>query len=153
MDTYHVELAGFRTGGWFALLSSIACAGATTYFGEYKWAWGFALVGLLGLYFLLGVGHYDFDPRGMTCESAFGTWRILWDEIIRVEMGTDGTNIFYGDNKQFVLPHPNQWARSSRDEAVAFVNGQLSARQLAATESAHSAAYKTMKNTRIKRHI
>jgi hypothetical protein len=100
------------------------------------------LSGLL-LSFKVSIG---LDSRGITRRSKFGTHRMAWDEILRVE--TDGvTWVLAGENKRLPIA-PRFWARDSRDAAVTLLEQQLAARGIPRVSNPR-ASYATAGNTRV----
>jgi hypothetical protein len=98
---------------------------------------------------ILGAGSFDIDGDGLTHRSAFGIWRIRWDEIASVEVGeAEGTFVLFGKDKRFVLSPPGWWASADKQAALAFVIKQIQTRKIPA-QATRTAAYKIMKNTRV----
>jgi hypothetical protein len=147
--THHIELRSYRNVGWATLVLCALCIVGAGTADEY-WAMAvFALFGLIGLYMVLGAGRFDMDADGVRHHSAFGSWAIRWDEITRVEIGiVDGTFVFSGDDKRFVLSPSGWWSGLDTGAALEFLIAQLRARDLPPQPS-KTAAYKIMKNTRI----
>ena len=149
MATYHVEMRAYRLVGLAGLVFCFFSALAATIFGQYWTALGFAGFAIIGLYIVLGSGSFDFDSDCITHSSWFGKWKIRWDEIDLAEFGEmDGTLVLIGNNKRFVLSPPGWWYGSGKDEALRFVMSQIEAKKLKPQPS-RTAAYKTMKNTRV----
>jgi len=150
MPSYHVEMRSYRLVGWVCLVFFTFCTVAAFLSGHYWPALGLAVFAVLGLYIVLGAGSFDIDGDRITHRSWFGTWQILWDEINHAEVGeTDGTLVLTGIDKRFVLSPPGWWSGPAKEEALRFVVKQLEARRLSPQPS-RSAAYKIMKNTRIR---
>jgi hypothetical protein len=149
MISYHIELRSYRIIGWVDFIVCITCA-VMACWSEQCWpAMGFAIFSVLGLYLALGAGNYDIDTNGITHKSSFGTWRIQWDEIASVEIGeVDGTLVFHGSNKRFILAPPTVWAGPDKHNALDLVIEQLESRNLSPKFS-RTTAYKIMKNTRV----
>lgn len=150
MDNYHIEMRSYRIIGWawlvFCTISMVAA-----FLSKLYWpAMGCALSSVFGVYMALGAGSFDINSNDLTHKSSFGTWQIRWDEISSVEIGeVEGTLVFHGSNKRFILSSPGGWDVSVKDEALAFVIKQLEARDISPKPS-RSAAYKIMKNTRVR---
>ena len=150
MDNYHIEMRSYRLLGWVWLVLCTLCMAAATLSRLYWPAVGCALASLFGVYAVQSAGCFDIDTDGLTHTSSFGTWKIRWDEISSVEAGeVDGTLVLHGPNKRFILSSPGWWPASGRDEAFAFLIKQLEARAIPPKPSG-TAAYKIMKNTRVR---
>lgn len=118
--------------------------------GEFWPALGLGLFSVLGLYIVLSAGSFDINNVALSHKSSFGEWQICWDEISSVEVGEmDGTLVLHGNRKRFVLSPPDSWSGPDKDEAVTYVLSQFKLRNLSPRQS-RSAAYKIMKNTRIR---
>lgn len=149
MNNYHIEMRSYRIigRGWlvFCALGMI-----TAFLSQLYWLGaGCALAAVFGVYMVLGSGSFDIDSDGLTHKSSFGTWHIRWDEISSVEIGeVEGTLVFKGNNKRFILSSPGGWDASVKDEAFAFVIKQLETRGIL-VQTSRTAAYKLMKNTRV----
>jgi hypothetical protein len=149
MDTYHIEMRSYRIIGWGWFTLCIIGMVATFLFQRYWPAAGCAFSALFGAYMALSAGSFDIDGVGLVHKSSFGAWQIHWDEISRVEIGeVEGTMVFHGDNKRFILSSPGGWDESVKDKAFSFVSKQLASRNIPAQASG-TAAYKFMKNTRV----
>lgn len=133
--------------GWLVIC---ALAMITAFLSQFNWLGaGCALAALFGGYMVLGSGSFDIDGDGLTHRSSFGVWHIRWDEVSSVEIGeVEGTMVFKGDKKRFILSSPGGWDASVKDEALAFVFKQLETRGISVVTS-RVAAYKIMKNTRV----
>lgn len=148
-DKYHIEMRSYRIIGWVWLVLC-AIGFIVTFLSERYWpAVGCIFSALFGAYMVLGSGSFDIDSDGLIHQSSFGTWKIRWDEISRVEIGeVEGTMVLHGSNKRFILSSPGGWDASVKDDAFAFVIRQLEARDIPPQPSG-TAAYKIMKNTRV----
>jgi len=149
-DTCHIEMRSSRLIGWGWLVLCTAGLIITLLYGLYWLVAGSAFSALFGIYMVLGAGSFDIDSNGLIHTSSFGTWQIHWDEITSVEVGeVEGTIVLLGSNKRFILSSPGGWEPSIRDSALAFIFQQIAAHEIPTYQS-KNAAYKIMKNTRIK---
>ena len=149
--SYHIEMDSYRRIGWITLVVWIAAAIGAFYGSQPRAGAVLIAFGLLPAYILLDAGSYDLDDEGVTRRSVFGVWRIRWDEITRVEVGeTDGTVLLLGHDKQFYLSPPGFWPQPLRDEGMAYLVAQLDRHHVPPPTFRRSAAYKTMKNTRVR---
>lgn len=151
MTRYHVEMRSYRIVGWVCLAFGAICIGGALVFSSQYWlALLFASFEVLGIYLVLGAGSFDIDTDGLTHRSSFGVWRISWEEISCIEVGeADGTLVLHGGNKRFVLSPPFCWSGPDKAAALDFIIQQIENRRLS-TKTSRSAAYKIMKNTRVR---
>ncbi len=142
-------MSTYRMAGWLSLLL----------FGFFTWfsysccrgwpALFFFFFTGLGLYLILAAGSFDLDEQSLTHQSAFGRWRIGWNEIVSVEVGqVDGTIVLHGTDKRFILAPPGYWRGVDRKLVLDFVLAQLEARKVP-MKTSRGAAYKIMRNTRV----
>ena len=140
----------YRIVGWVCLAFSVLCIVGALWIGQYWPVIVFSFFALLGIYIVMGAGSFDIDSNHIKHTSRFGAWQIGWDEISQVEVGEmDGTLVLKGNNKRFILSPAGWWAGPDKSDAIAFVDKQLETRKLSPRAS-RTAAYKVMKNTRIK---
>ncbi len=150
IDNYHIEMRSSRIIGWGWLIFCTAGLIITLLAGLYWPAAASAFSALFGVYMVLGAGSFDIDSDGLIHTSSFGTWQIRWEEITRVEIGeVEGTIVLHGSNKRFILSSPGGWEASIKDSALAFIFQQIATHEIPTYQS-KNAAYKIMKNTRIK---
>lgn len=146
---YHIELKAYRIIGWVGLLFCLCGAIAALVEREFIVSIFFATFSTLGLYIILGAGHYEFNDTKLTHHSYFGTWEILWSELSKVEIGeADGSLVLHGTNKRFTISPPNYWSGKDKNDALVFIFKKFEDLGLILQPS-KSAAYKTMKNTRV----
>ena len=99
---------------------------------------------------MLGAGSFDSDHDGRRHNSSFATFLIAPGEITRGEIGeVEGTIVLHGSNKRFILSSPGGWDASIKDQALAFIFQQIATHEIPTYQS-KNAAYKIMKNTRVK---
>lgn len=147
---YNVEMRAYGIVGWVALLAFGAGAVGAFFSGEPWPALGFGAFSAGGVYLILGAGRFDFTNEAIRHKSFWGTWKISWEEISHAEIGeTDGTIVFYGCNKRFVLSPPSWWSGSDKEGALAFIEHNIKQRGIIISPS-KSAAYKIMKNTKLR---
>lgn len=149
MPPFHVEMRSYRIVGWVTAAFGMLCAVGAFMSGDYWIGAGFFVLVLVGLYMVLGAGSFDVGNDEVTHRSAFGAWRIRWDEIVSVEVGeADGTFVLMGKDKRFVLSPPGWWASPDKEAALSFVIKEIQTRKIPA-RATRTAAYKIMKNTRV----
>lgn len=150
IEKYHIEMRSSRIIGWGWLIFCTAGLIITLLSGLYWPAAASAFSELFGVYMVLGAGSFDINRDGLIHTSSFGTWQIRWEEITKVEVGeVEGTIVLHGSNKRFILSSPGGWDESIKDQALAFIFQQIATHEIPTYQS-KNAAYKIMKNTRVK---
>lgn len=148
-DRYHIEMRSYRIIGWGWIGLCVLGLMIALLSQQYWLAAGCVVSAAFGGCMVLGSGSFDIDGEGLFHRSSLGAWRIRWDEIATVEVGAgEGTMVFHGGGKRFILSSPGGWDESIKDAALAFINEQLKAREIPSRLSG-VAAYKIMKNTRV----
>lgn len=150
MSTYRVELKTLRILGWICFLIFGAFMALDFRSGG---RWGlllWAAFELLGIYLVLCGGTYDFDESGVTYTSRLGKWFIKWADVTGVEIGeADGSIILSGQNMRFSLLPVGWWHGTDRELAAKLLTRKLEEKGILPITT-RTAAYKTMKNTRVK---
>jgi hypothetical protein len=94
-------------------------------------------------------GSVDMNGQSVTLVSPLGHYRIQWDEVTQIESGRfSDWLIFYGNDKRLAFMGPIMWSKSSREQALRFVQAQVQQRKIA-FKQIRSALPKFSKNTRI----
>ncbi len=147
---HHVEMRSYRNIGYALVVLCALCIAGAWSAGQYWVIAVLALLGLAGIYMVLGAGSVDMDANRIRHQSCLGAWEINWDEITHVEIGAiDGTLVLLGDNKRFIVRPAGWWSGPDTAGALEFVVKKLEVRNLPPSPS-RTAAYKLMKNTRVK---
>ena len=116
--------------------------------GEAKWvAIGFLVVAGVSTFIFLFTGPVEMDSEAVTLMTRWGHYRIRWDEVRRVEAGTDGSLVLYGDDKWLSLV-PGLWASKGRRKIVELLLAQIQLRQIEVRRVRTS--LKMFRNTRVR---
>ena len=116
----------------------------------------FVVLAVLMIYLILVVGRYTLDEVGITHRNFFGTYRMLWGEIRKIEIGRDGAEATYsagallllGDNKQFSVAQPSAWSGPQKTEALALLSKKIAESGVTPVETA-VIAMKSHRNVKV----
>ena len=116
----------------------------------------FVVLAVLGIYVILAVGRYTLDEVGITHRNFFGTYRMLWGEIRKIEIGRDGAEATYsagallllGDHKQFSVAQPSAWSGPQKTEALALLSKKIAESGVTPVETA-VIAMKSHRNVKV----
>jgi hypothetical protein len=92
-------------------------------------------------------GRYEISNQSITHRSLLGTFRIGWEEVLRVEFGS-GAIILHGDDKRFAFSAPAFWWGKQKPEAVGLLHKKIHGHDVASYRST-TADYKVHKNVRV----
>ena len=123
---------------------------------EYGMSVPVVVLAVLGIYLILAVGRYTLDEVGITHRNFFGTYRMLWGEIRKIEIGRDGAEATYsagallllGDNKQFSVAQPSAWSGPQKTEALALLSKKIAESGVTPVETAW-AGFKSHRNVKV----
>jgi hypothetical protein len=123
---------------------------------EYGMSVPFVVLAVLGIYVILAVGRYTLDEVGITHRNFFGTYRMLWGEIRKIEIGRSGAEATYsagallllGDNKQFSVAQPSAWSGPQKTEALALLSKKIAESGVTPVETT-MAAFKSHRNVKV----
>jgi len=123
---------------------------------EYGMSVPFVVLAVLGIYVILAVGRYTLDEVGITHRNFFGTYRMLWGEIRKIEIGRSGAEATYsagallllGDNKQFSVAQPSAWSGPQKTEALALLSKKIAESGVTPVETT-MAALKSHRNVKV----
>jgi hypothetical protein len=121
---YRTGLAANVGVGWACVLFSGANAVVALRVHQYGPALGIAAFGALGVLLVLSSGHYIFDHDAVTHECGFGTFRMRWRDITRIE-STNWKLILIGADDRFALATANQWSGPDKADATVFLASKL----------------------------
>jgi len=116
----------------------------------------FVVFAVMGIYVILAVGRYTLDEVGITNRNFFGTYRMLWGEIRKIEIGRSGAEATYsagallllGDNKQFSVAQPSAWSGPQKTEALALLSKKIAESGVTPVETT-MAAFKSHRNVKV----
>ncbi len=111
-----------------------------------------AAFGVLCLYLVAVTGKITLNSKGITHSNLFGTYRILWDEVLAIEVSKDqyqSAMVLFGDDKHLSVFSPQHWSGSEARQARVFLAEVLKSRALVPTATS-SASFKLNKNVRLR---
>jgi len=126
---------------------------------EYGMSVPVVVLAVLGIYLILAVGRYTLDEVGITHRNFFGTYRMLWGEIRKIEIGRSGGGedtysagalTLLGDNKQFFAAQPSAWSGPQKTEALALLSKKIAESGVTPVET-YWAAFKGHRNVKVSR--
>jgi hypothetical protein len=112
--------------------------------------WGFGVVLLtvsVGVYFMISAGHYTLNDESVTHQNAFGTYRMLWRDVRKIECGP-GTIILHGEGSRFVLASPQLWSGRQKPDANTLLVRKIEASGIVPYPS-NVAEFKCHKNVKL----
>ena len=116
----------------------------------------FVVLAVLMIYLILVVGRYTLDEVGITHRNFFGTYRMLWGDILKIQIGRSGGEDTYsagaltllGDNKQFYVAQPSAWSGPQKTEALALLSKKIAESGVTPVETA-VIAMKSHRNVKV----
>lgn len=147
---YEVEMSKVNEIGWkVVFIFSFLSIGAFSAH-QYGPIVVFVFFIFMGIYFLLNAGKIVLDQYGITHRNYFGKFRLHWSEITKIEVAiSDGTMVFYGENKRLVLTSPAMWSGQHKFAAHEFLVSQLKSYSIKPCKK-NTAAYRMHKNVRVR---
>lgn len=144
----YLSHAAYGAIGLVSALFFVFCAVAAWMSGQGAVSPFFLMFVALGTYVWLSAGETEINELQIRHRSIFGTHSIRWDEVVVVEVDSQGqVFVFKGAGKRLVVPGILTWPRRLRATAMALLDEQIEQRQIEVRESVW-AAYKRSKNTR-----
>lgn len=132
MEPLKVGFRPYRIMGWGCLVVCVACvayAAHAYWIGEthpYLALLACALFAVLAAYSVGGAGTFTLDDDAITHQTTFGTFRILWSEVKRIEVSQfSGALILRGENKSFTVPPFEMWSGPDRGAAHPYLRERL----------------------------
>lgn len=109
---------------------------------------GFAMLCVLPL--ALFPSSIEADMDSISKKTWLGHYKMKWDEINRIEHTRRGSNfVFYGENKQLVIPGFITWSGGDRDQMQKYLQAQIAERSIE-TKVTFLAEFKRSKNVKVK---
>ncbi|XAH22531.1 hypothetical protein AAFF27_21370 [Xylophilus sp. GW821-FHT01B05] len=146
-NTYRFGVLGYLLIGAVCGLFFIACAVGAFLAQQYPPIAIFAVFILMGLYMVASAGSFEISDKAVTHRNLFGTFRMAWAEVRKVELGTQGAIILHGENKRFALAPPGYWSGRQKTEALALLRKAVE-RSGAIRYSSYAADFKIHRNVR-----
>lgn len=148
-SSYRVGVLSYQIIGGVCALFFLGCSVGAYLAMQYPPIGIFGLFFLMGLYMLLFSGTYELDEMAVHHKNQLGHFRMQWSEVMRVEVGTQGSLVLHGDGKRFALPPAAYWSGKQKPEAFELLKRKLHS-TAAPTYPSNVADYKIHKNVRVR---
>ncbi len=146
--SYRFGVNSYRIIGTVCVLFFGGCSVGAFLSRQYPPIAIFAFFVLLGLYMIISTGNFEVSDTFVTHRNLFGTFRMSWAEVQKIELGTQGAIILHGENKRFALPTPAMWSGKQKPEAFGLFCRAID--QLGVVRyPSNTADYKIHKNVRL----
>lgn len=105
---------------------------------------------LLGIY-ALTAGSVEMDAQHVTYQTPLSTYRIVWDEVLRIEIDAQGGNIvFWGEGKRLNAVGPQYWCGKDKQKMLMLLSKQVEKYGIEVKETP-KAMFRLSKNTKVDR--
>jgi hypothetical protein len=143
-----VGLLSYKVIGWVCGLFFVGCSIGAYVAHQYGPIAIFLIFVLMGAYMIASAGSFQLNERTVSHKNLFGHYRMAWNEVQRIEVGTQGTLILHGKDKRFTLAPPTMWSGKEKPEAFALLTRKIE--ELGVTPyPSNVAGYKIDKNVRV----
>jgi hypothetical protein len=126
----------------------LGCSAGAYYARQYGPAAFFWVFILMGVYMLISAGAFELDEDGVSHKNMGGHYRMLWRDVQRIDVGTQGSLVLHGEGKRFVLPSPAVWSGPEKPEAFELLDRKLKDSGITPYPS-NVADYKIHKNVKV----
>jgi len=147
--SYRVGVLSYQIIGGVCTLFFLACSVGAFMASQYPPIVIFGFFVLMGAYMLLSAGRYELTDDAVHHRSPLGHFRMRWNEIARVEVGTQGSLVLHGANKRFTLPPVAFWSGKQKPGAFELLKHKLGALSVP-TYPSNTGDYKIHKNVRVR---
>jgi hypothetical protein len=148
-QSFRVGVLALRLIGAVCFITFLGLSVAAFKAGQH-WPIGFfGFLTLFAVYMIVGAGTFELSDDAVSQQSIFGHFRMTWADIRNIERGTQGTLVFHGDNRRFVLSSPALWSGKHKPEAVTLLARKIQTLGLTPYPS-NVADYKIHKNVRVR---
>jgi hypothetical protein len=143
-----VGLLSYKIIAWAGIIFFLGCSIGAYLAGQYLPSAFFWVFILMSAYMLMSSGMFQLDENGVSHTNVLGQYRMLWREVQRVEVGTQGSLVLHGEGKRFVLAPAPYWSGPDKPEAFALLERKI--KELAITPYPSNVAdYKIHKNVKV----
>jgi hypothetical protein len=143
-----VGLLSYKLIAWVDIIFFLGCSVGAYLAGQYGPSTFFWVFILMGVYMLMSSGMFELDEDGVSHKNVVGQYRMLWREVQRIEMGTQGSLVLHGEGKRFVLVPASFWSGPDKVEAFTLLDRKV--KELAITPYPSNVAdYKVHKNVKV----
>ncbi|MBX3628014.1 MAG: hypothetical protein KF892_23600 [Rhizobacter sp.] len=150
VQSYRFSVLSYQIIGAVCGLFFAGCALGAFMAKQYPPIAIFAMFIAMGIYMVVAAGRYEISAQAITHQNPFGKFRIAWSEVLRVEVGSQGSVVLHGENKRFALAPPASWSGRQKPEAYELFQKRIE--EIGAiVYPSNTADYKTHKNVRVPR--
>ncbi len=149
MKEYSVGMLPYKIVAWLSIAFFLFAAVMSWKAGQKSVTPFFLLFVGLGVFILSTVSHIKFTNDVVSVFSPFSEYRLKWEEIERVEYGTQGTLVLHASpKKRLVIPPSSMWSGSQKAEAYMYMIKIIESYSVDIALS-NLADYKTQKNVKV----
>ena len=149
VDYYNINLLPYKIVAWICLLFFLFCTVMAWMAGQFYAAFGLFLFTSLGAIMLVLASRFYVSDEGISVFSSFAEYRLRWDEVVRAELGGQGTLVFYGGgDKRLMVPPFSYWSGADKHQALEFISQRLDDLGIELVSS-YLADFKVHKNVRV----
>ena len=147
--SYRFGVLSYKIIGAVCALFFAGCAVGAFLARQYPPIAIFAFFIFMGLYMITSAGSFEISERFITHRNLFGTFRMAWAEVRKIEFGTQGSIILHGENKRFALAPAAYWSGKQKPEAFDLLRKTIDQLGIVIYPS-NTADYKIHKNVRLR---
>ena len=147
--SYRFGVLSYKIIGAVCALFFAGCAVGAFLARQYPPIAIFAFFIFMGLYMITSAGSSEISERFITHRNLFGTFRMAWAEVRKIEFGTQGSIILHGENKRFALAPAAYWSGKQKPEAFDLLRKTIDQLGIVSYPS-NTADYKIHKNVRLR---
>ena len=147
--SYRFGVLSYKIIGAVCALFFAGCAVGAFLARQYPPIAIFAFFIFMGLYMITSAGSFEISEWFITHRNLFGTFRMAWAEVRKIEFGTQGSIILHGENKRFALAPAAYWSGKQKPEAFDLLRKTIDQLGIVSYPS-NTADYKIHKNVRLR---
>lgn len=148
-NSYRFGVLSYKIIGVICVLFFAGCAVGAFSARQYPPIAIFAFFGLMGIFMIVSAGNFEISEKFVTHRNIFGSFRMAWIDVKKIEFGPQGSIVLHGENMRFVLPPPTFWSGQQKPEAFDLFRRTIEQLGVVSYPS-NTADYKTHKNVRIR---
>jgi hypothetical protein len=120
-----VGLLSYKIIAWVCIVFFLGCSIGAYLAGQYGPSSFFWIFILMGVYILVSSGMFTLSEDGVSHKNLVGCYRMRWEDVRQIEIGTQGTFVLHGNGKRFILAPPVLWSGPDKPEAYALLNRKI----------------------------
>ena len=147
-QTLTVSVAILRNVGLFGLFFFSLNLISAFYAGQYAPVLFLIFLNLIACYMVMSAWAYEVSDDFISHHCMLGHYQIRWQDIDRIELGGQGSYVFYAGAQRFILLPSIYWSGEDKNAFEQFITQTIKASHLT-VESSLIADLMWYKNTRI----